>query len=200
MNPEIIQPKIQYFSEGQLSALRGLDPSDATNKYLGWLHNPDVADLTYASQFPPTISGLRTWIEQFKHSDSSLAFAVLSKESGKHVGNATINRINWSTGTADLGLMIGEKGFANSKFISDVWTSVINYAFGKLRLRRLYTGIMEPATEYIKAAESLNFVQEGSGGSIQSLVGNSKTSCFSDYSSRSGHLNIGKDQSAVDPC
>jgi [ribosomal protein S5]-alanine N-acetyltransferase len=162
MNPEIIQPESRYFSEGELSALRGLDTSDATNQYLAWLHNPDVADLTYASQFPPTISGLRAWIEQFKDSDSSLAFAVLSKGSGNHVGNATINRINWITGTADLGLMIGESGFADSKFITDVWTSVINYAFGKLGLRRLYTGIMEPATEYIKAAEALNFVQEGS--------------------------------------
>jgi RimJ/RimL family protein N-acetyltransferase len=150
----------QYLT-GKLCSLRGLDKNDASENYLSWLQNPIVADLTYANQFPPTTTGLASWIEGFQSSNNSAGLAVIAKDTGEHVGNATVNSINWVTRYADLGLMIGDPKYIDRTFIEDVWTSVINYAFGNLGLRRLFAGILTPATEYIEAANALGFTKEG---------------------------------------
>ena len=161
MFPTNKQTDGSHYLMGNLCALRGLDTSYATQRYLGWLQNPSVADLTYANQFPPTISGLAGWIEQFQSSSNSAGFAVIAKDTGEHVGNATINGINWVTRYADLGLMIGETKYIKRAFIADVWMTIVNYAFGNLGLRRLFAGILTPATEYIAAVNALGFTKEG---------------------------------------
>jgi RimJ/RimL family protein N-acetyltransferase len=150
-----------HYLTGELCSLRGLDKDDASEKYLSWLQNPNVADLTYANQFPPTVSGLASWVDQFQKSSNSAGFAVIAKDTDQHIGNATLNGINWVTRYADLGLMIGDPDYIDREVISDVWTSVINYAFGNLGLRRLFAGILTPATEYIEAINSLGFTKEG---------------------------------------
>ena len=150
--------------------LTKLEAEHATVTYLKWISDRKVSDLTYAGQFPPSLQQLESWIEGFDNR-SSIALAVIDVKTGNHVGNATLNNINWVTRTADLGLMIGDRDFANSAFIEESWRTTIQYAFNDLHLRRLYTGILEPAKEYLTAAKNLGMKHEGTWRE-QSYVGN----------------------------
>jgi RimJ/RimL family protein N-acetyltransferase len=148
------------FLTGKQCQLVKLEAEHASESYLGWINDRQISDLTYAGQVPPSIDDLSSWIAGFDNR-SSIAFAVLDIESDSHVGNATINNINWVTRTADLGLMVGDRSHVRADFIADIWRTVINYAFGNLHLRRLHTGILDPAAEYLAAVDELGFQREG---------------------------------------
>ncbi len=144
-----------------LYGLRRLMPEDANSRYLKWISDPEVNAYLTVGKFPPAIEELSQYIDGFAGSSSSVAYAIVHLDGDGHVGNVTLNGINWISGTADVGLMIGEKGHAEAKCVHAVLSMLIPYAFDVLGLRRLYLGVLEGNKPYYDAAQRMNLVEEG---------------------------------------
>jgi len=141
--------------------LRKLTIEDANAKYLNWIADSDVNCFLTVGKFPPSLEDLKRYISGFEGSTSAIAFAIIDTENGLHIGNTTINAINWISGTADLGMMIGDKRYLGRGCAYIVWSMIIRYAFEVLGLRRLYIGILEGNEECLDAARRLSLVEEG---------------------------------------
>lgn len=141
--------------------LRKLTLEDANERYLSWIADPDVNCFLTVGKFPPTIEELKQYIAGFEGNRNAIAFAIIDTKENIHVGNATINAINWISGTADLGLMIGDKTYLGKDSAYVVWSMIIKHAFDVLGLRRLYIGILEGNIECLDAAKKIQLVEEG---------------------------------------
>ncbi|MBI9074759.1 MAG: GNAT family N-acetyltransferase [Desulfatibacillum sp.] len=142
--------------------LRKLMAEDANAKYLKWISDPEVNAYLTVGKFPCTLEDLSQYVARFDSSTTGVAFAIVHhQDRDKHVGNVTLNAINWISGTADIGLMIGDKKHARPECAHAVLSLIIPYAFDVLGLRRLYMGILEGNIACLEGARRLNMVEEG---------------------------------------
>ena len=101
----------QPFLVGERLYLRLLEESDIGEDYLSWLNDAEVTRYLETGKFPATPSAIRRYVERFQDSTTDLLLAIVDRETDQHVGNVTLNKINWIHRTADTGLMIGQKEF-----------------------------------------------------------------------------------------
>ncbi len=141
--------------------LRKLVDEDANPRYLKWISDPEVNGFLTVGKFPCTLEDLSEYIARFDGATTGVAYAIVQGDGEEHVGNVTLNGINWISGTADIGLMIGEKDHANERCAHQVLSLMIPYAFDVLGLRRLYMGILEGNQACLGGARNMNMVEEG---------------------------------------
>jgi len=128
---------------------------------LSWLNDPEVNKYLTVGKLPVSERELTDFVSGFEGSTTSVAFAIVGRESDLHVGNVTLNKIEWISRSADIGLMIGDPDVRGLGYQTDVLELLVPYAFRNLNLRRLYAGVLESMTEYLEAVRALGFVEEG---------------------------------------
>lgn len=128
---------------------------------MGWVNDYEVTKYLVGLLFPVTEGDLEGYLSRFEDSKSNFAFAIIDKESDVHIGNVTLNHINWIHRTADTGIMIGDKSFWGNGYASEAWALVVDYAFNRLGLRKLTAGVVSGNRASLKALQNLGFVIEG---------------------------------------
>ena len=83
-----------FFAPGERISLRSLGGADATSEYLSWLNDAEVLRYRGPKGFPTTLTALRQWIETLPDR-GDLVLAVCENGSGRHVGNVSLNTIQW---------------------------------------------------------------------------------------------------------
>jgi RimJ/RimL family protein N-acetyltransferase len=149
------------FLVGDKLYLRPLEPDDLTEDYLAWLHDPDVTRYLETGRFPTTPAALRAYLGRFETATDNLAFAIVDKATDLHVGNVTLNNVNWVHRRADTGLMIGRREFWGRGFAFEAWTLLIDYAFERLGLRKIIAGVVVDNAASVAVLERLGFQVEG---------------------------------------
>jgi len=149
------------FLIGERLYLRLLEESDIGEEYLGWLNDAEVTRYLEAGTFPSTTHTIRKYIEHFQNSTTDLLFAIIDRGTHQHVGNITLNRINWIHRTADTGLMIGRKEFWGKGYAFEALSLLIEYAFQKLGLQKIVAGAVADNIPIIVTLEKLGFKVEG---------------------------------------
>lgn len=146
---------------GERLYLRLPEECDIGEEYLGWLNDQEVTRYLETGKFPSTYQGIRRYLEYFQNSTGDLIFAIIDRETELHVGNVTLNRINWIHRTADTGLMIGRKEFWGKGYAFEAWSVLIEYAFRRLGLRKIIAGAVADNVASIVTLEKLGFKIEG---------------------------------------
>lgn len=149
------------FLIGQKSYLRPLEESDIGEEYLRWLNDAEVTRYLETGKFPATVAHVQEYLRRFQGSKTDLIFAIIDRATDQHIGNVTLNRINWIHRTADTGLMIGRKDFWGRGYAFEAWSLVIDYAFQRLGLRRITAGAVVDNQASIKVLKKLGFQTEG---------------------------------------
>jgi ribosomal-protein-alanine N-acetyltransferase len=151
----------KYFLQGQRVYMRPLVRSDVGPRYLSWVNDPNVNKYLTIGKLPVSEQDLIDFVSNFEGSTTSAAFAIVNRETESHIGNVVLNRIEWISRSADIGLMIGDPDVWGLGYPSDVLELLVPYAFRRLNLRRLYAGVLESMAEYLDAVQSLGFAEEG---------------------------------------
>jgi RimJ/RimL family protein N-acetyltransferase len=149
------------FLVGENLYLRLLEESDIGEEYLGWLNDNEVTRYLEAGKFPSSPETLHKYLEHFQNSKTDLVFAIVDRETDQHIGNVTLNRINWIHRTADTGLMIGRKEFWGRGYAFEAWHLLVEYAFQRLGLRKIIAGAVADNIASIVTLEKLGFKIEG---------------------------------------
>ena len=148
-------------SVGPLVCLRPLEDSDVNEDYIGWLNDPEVTRYMEAGRSISTAESIRNYLERFQNSSTDLIFAVIDRQTKIHIGNVTLNHINWVHRTVDTAIMIGRKEFWNKGYASVAWSLVIEHAFKHLALRKVTARVISENIGSNKALQRLGFVREG---------------------------------------
>lgn len=132
-------------------------------RYFSWLRDIEIITQIYRLDYllPLDFSNVEEYVKSLWNSKNDCFFAVYYKENDQFIGTIKIGHINWRTGIADLGIMIGEKDFRGKGLSEDIMICAIKYAFKTLSLRKLTGGTSALNVAMQKCFEKLGFIKEG---------------------------------------
>lgn len=123
---------------GNAVILREKRVADAREDYT-WEVDPELSYLDAGS--PTTMTFSQYLAEYVDDLDTFLPtsrrFAIDTLD-GKHIGNCSYYNISQTKGTAELGIMIGDRNYWGKGYGTDTVTTLVNYIFGQTDLKRIY--------------------------------------------------------------
>ena len=149
------------FVAGKTINLRPLEESDVNGPYAHWLNNPEVCRFNSHARFPTPPTDLLKYIKSSKVNSSLLVFAICHKRTGRHLGNISLQNINYIDRSAEIAVIIGEKRYWHKGIGSEAWGLVLQYGFKVLNLHRLYCGLAAGNTAMLKLAQKFSMKLEG---------------------------------------
>jgi ribosomal-protein-alanine N-acetyltransferase len=149
------------FINGEKIYLRALKEADIEGNYRFWLNDPEVVRYNSHGRFPHTPEKLLHYIKSVLPSDTDLVLAVIEKESGRHIGNISLQKINWIDRNAEIAFLLGEKNFQGRGIMSEAGRLMIRHGFNALNLHRIYCSTSSENTGMRKLAEKLGLLAEG---------------------------------------
>lgn len=123
---------------GKTVILREKRVADAREDY-AWEIDPELAYLDADSPTTLTFSQyLADYVDELDNfSHTSRRFAIDTLD-GKHIGNCSYYNISQTKGTAELGIMIGDRDYWSKGYGTDAVTILVNYIFGQTDLKSIY--------------------------------------------------------------
>ncbi len=149
------------FIIGERIYLRGLDKADLEGSYFDWLNGREVTKFLDSGAFPNTMDKMEEYYRNVTSSPNNVMLAIIDKESDKHIGNIKLGTIDWITRVAPLGIMIGDKKFWGKGYGTEAIRLVLDYAFKRLNLHKVFAGVVAIHQASIKAFEKTGFEIEG---------------------------------------
>ena len=151
------------FLDGKLIYLRPLLREDINQKYLSWVNDSEVTKYMEVGTFPTTLESLNTYYDKMTKSSNQIILAIIVKSEqdlDMHIGNVTLNNINWVHRNAELGIMIGDSEYQNKECNAETIKLMVNYAFGKLNLHKIWTSVHSENRKAIDVYSGLGFIIE----------------------------------------
>ena len=149
------------FLEGESIFLRGLCNEDAEGNYPGWFNLQDICIYNAHHRFPYTKAEAVSYVEQLKHDRTKLVFAIIEKQNLQHIGNISLNSIDYICRSADIAFIIGEKEYWGKGIAFEAGKLTIMHGFQQLNLHRVTMGTSADNAGMLRLAEKLGFIKEG---------------------------------------
>ncbi|MFN8577351.1 MAG: GNAT family protein [Candidatus Sericytochromatia bacterium] len=149
------------FLESNNIYLRVLIESDVSGNYKNWLNNPDVNKYNSHGRFPKTEFDLLDFIRSNKNNNKNIILAIIEKTNNKHIGNISLQNINWVDRNVEIAFLLGEKDFWGKGIMFEAGTLLIKHAFNTLNLHRVYCGTSSENKSMQKLATKLGMSLEG---------------------------------------
>lgn len=131
--------------------------------YFQWLRDLDIVKNIYRIDYlmPMQKEKINKHVNDLMISEQDCFFAIIEKVSNEFIGTIKLGHINWRSGIADVGIMIGHKSYRGKGLSEEVVSMVCNYAFNILSLRKLTGGTSADNIPMRKCFEKVGFKQEG---------------------------------------
>lgn len=173
--------------EGNVSYLIPFGEKHLNNKcYFKWLRDYDVVKTINRLDYicPISFDEVKEYCEKVIRSKNDIFFAINFRENHKFIGTLRVNRIDWYTRTADIGILIGEKDYWRKGVATDSIFTVSIYLFKILGMRKLVANYMEINPGMGRVFNKLGFKVEGRFRKTDSFEGEYKDhiymGCFED--------------------
>lgn len=151
----------RVFLTGERVYLRPFEEGDLTDRYLQWLNDPDVCRWNSHAVFPNTHRKMREYFESVQDSTHAVVLAILTHEHDRHIGNISLQRINWIDRTAEWAILIGDEESWGKGVATEAGLLMLEYGFDRLNLHRIYLATNAENAGMRKAAEKMGMKQEG---------------------------------------
>lgn len=153
--------KKTYYLEGDQIYLREIRPEDVNDEYYNWINDKDTTQFLESGLYPQSMESIKKYVESASNQKNSVLFAIVLKQSDKHIGNIRLTISDWVHRDAGIGIMIGDKTQRGKGLGTEAITVLADYAFNKLNLNRLSAYIYENNAGSSRAFEKAGFVEEG---------------------------------------
>lgn len=141
--------------------LRHLEVADADGAYRHWFNDPEVVRHNSHGRFPMTVEQLKKYVVECQQDRGTMVLAVVLRETGRHVGNISLQRINWIDRNAEIAFVLGESDCHGKGIMQRAGALLIQHAFHTLNLHRVYCGTLATNEGMKKLAVKLNMKEEG---------------------------------------
>lgn len=149
------------FLIGRRIYLRGLQPDDLRGRYFQWLNDQEVTRWMQRGIFPNTPEAMEEYYRSVVNNPSHLVLAIALQDDDRHVGNIGLHNIHPVFRSAEIGILIGEKDVWGQGIATEAISLVVDHAFRRMNLNRLWAGAVAPNVASIGAFTRVGFVQEG---------------------------------------
>ena len=141
--------------------LRRLEREDIKGNYFQWLNDQAVTKWMRHSIFPNSYEAMQAFYESQAMSDKDIVFAIILNEQDRHIGNISLNSINYVFRSAEIGIIIGEIDCWGKGYASEAISVLAHHCFYRLNLNRLAAGAVDKNIGSIRAFEKSGFCREG---------------------------------------
>ena len=126
--------------------------------YYKWLRDIEVIHTIGRLEYLLNIDfeDIENYIQELLESEKDCLFAIITANN-EFIGTLKIGHINWRTGLADIGIMIGNKDYWSKGVASEAVYLACKYAFDYLSLRKLTSGCIGANIPMIKVFEKVGF-------------------------------------------
>lgn len=131
----------------------------ATYNYVSWLNDTSVNQYLEVGK-KNTLQVLEGYLKQTIENDTYF-WAIVLKESNKHIGNIKIDPINCKHGYGEYGIMMGDKTEWNKGYAKEASKTIIKFCFETLNLRKINLGVVEANIAALEMYKKLGFEIEG---------------------------------------
>lgn len=149
------------FLAGKNLYLRSIRKSDLKGNYAQWFNDQKVCKSNSHGYFPSDAKKMEDYIERVNSGDSNLVLAIIFNKNKKHIGNISLQNINWVARSAEYAIIIGEKRFWGRSLAREASDLILRHGFLVLNLNRIYCGTPEDNIPMQKLALSLGMKKEG---------------------------------------
>ncbi len=132
---------------GEAIYLRGATPEDAET-CAPWFNDEEVNRYLSGMRRPNTVEHSREFLARAMASEHDIVFAIVERDSGRHIGNAGLHRIDFFARSAVFGIAIGVRERWGRGYGTEATRLVADYAFRRLNLHRLE---LEVAADHARA-------------------------------------------------
>ena len=115
--------------------LRPLCLNDINERYLSWVNDPSVTEYLKIGKERLNHNDLCKYIEDSPNKGRH-NYAIITKNSKKHIGNSSIYSIELSKSKFEIGYLIGEKNFWGGHYSSMVIFNLLKIGFLKMGLNK----------------------------------------------------------------
>lgn len=156
---KIIQGPFVLPLTGDRLSLHPLEPADL-DKMAPFF--ADVKSIYYYlpdTLLPRNLQQLKVMMEDWNDGKENFAFSC--RFEGEAVGLVTLSALDPISGHAEIGIMIAEEKNRGKGLAKEALTLLMDYAFGDLRLHRLYVRVAPENQPSLDLFQALGFVLEG---------------------------------------
>jgi len=144
--------------------LRPLKDSDAKS-IVENINDLDISKWLLVIPYPYKLKDAKEWIKKNKENwrkkgKDDYTFGIELKEEKKIIGGIGIHKINKFQGKADIGYWIGKK-YWRKGYGSEALKAILDFAFKKLKLRRIEAGVFFGNPSSGKLLEKFGAKKEG---------------------------------------
>jgi len=152
--------KLSKSLETKRLSLRTLAADDATDRYVGWLNDPEINKYLEVRFVPQTIESVRSFIGSMNDSPDNLLLGIFLKEDGAHVGNIKLGPIDPYHHRSDIGIVIGDRDQWGKGLATEAIIALSDHALGEMGLHKVYAGFYEGNVGSSRAFSKSGFVEE----------------------------------------
>jgi [ribosomal protein S5]-alanine N-acetyltransferase len=147
---------------GRVTGLRPLREEDVGERYLAWMRDPEVLRYLEARFAEQTLDSLRAFVRANADRDDTLLLAICALvEDERHIGNIKVGPLHPHHGTADIGLIIGERSWWGCGAGREAIALATQLAAERLRVRKLTASCYASHVGSAKAFLANGWVDEG---------------------------------------
>lgn len=146
---------------GKRVTLRPVIEEDWELRY-EWLTDPVVNQtLPSGSGMPLTPEVIRERTRRYAQADQSAAYFTITREDGIPIGNTQLFNIHPWSRHAEFGIWIGDKKVWGKGYATEVIGVVLDFAFERLNLHKVYLTVDADNPGAIRAYEKAGFYKDG---------------------------------------
>jgi [ribosomal protein S5]-alanine N-acetyltransferase len=143
---------------GHLVTLRRFVPTDIGAGYLGWLQDPEVTRYSNQRFRNHDWASAEAYLAGFAQTPN--LFLLIRDGNDEAIGTMTAYFAP-QHGTADLGIMVGERSAWGHGFGSDAWVTLLNWLLGPGGQRKVTAGTLASNAQMLRLAEKSGMRIEG---------------------------------------
>lgn len=150
---------MKYFLEDNIIGLRKIEITDDLSRYHQWFNSQEANKLNTHGIFPMTIREIQDFISV--NSRTNLHLSIFIKETNEHIGNLSLQSIDYINRSGELAILVGESSCWGKGYSYKACKLLVDHAFNRLNLVRVYCGTSEQNFGMQKLALKLGMLEEG---------------------------------------
>jgi ribosomal-protein-alanine N-acetyltransferase len=154
---------MQRYLKGKRISLHGLSPEHLHSgaPYFSWLDDLSLDLFGERSDFPNSPARMEAYYAKACANDGLVLMGIFDNATGRHIGNITLQQLDWVQRRGFIGYLIGDKESTGQGVAPEACLMIMYYGFNKLNLDRIWTTVAADHTASLRVAEKAGFVKEG---------------------------------------